>query len=164
MAQGLNALSPMLRETPPRRTTLTIFLVLMFIFADLLLPQALEYDTELAEQHHVSLVTSTVAASYDTSLDESNPTSNSNQTESALLGISDIGFDSRLLFGFPLNYTSSDSIHSATLNLVCVEASLASPDLSIYATTPSSWNSTTATWATIRYRCSLGFTRSRWLY
>ncbi|MDE0869502.1 MAG: hypothetical protein OSA21_04245, partial [Candidatus Poseidoniaceae archaeon] len=147
MAQDLNALRPMLRETAPRRTTLTIFLVLMFIFADLLLPQTLDYDVELAEQHHVSLVTSTVSALNDTALDEYNPSSNYNQSGARLLGISDTGFDSRLLFEFPLNYTSSDSIHSATLNLVCVEDSLASPNLSIYATTPSSWNSTTATWA-----------------
>ena len=147
MAQGLNALRPMLRETTPRRTTLTIFLVLMFLFADLLLPQAVDYDGELAEQHHVSLVTSTVSALTDTALDEFNPTTNYNQSGAGLLGISDTGFDSRLLLEFPLNYTSSVSIHSATLNLVCVEDSLASPDLSIYATTPSSWNSTTATWA-----------------
>ena len=146
MAQDLNALSPMLRETPPRRTTLTIFLVLMFIFADLLLPQTLDFDVELAEQHHVSLVTSTVSASNDTSLDESNPTSNYNQSGAGLLGISDAGEESRLLFEFPLNYSSSDSIHSATLNIACVEDSLLSTDLSVYATTPSSWNSTTATW------------------
>ena len=129
MAQDLNALRPMLRETAPRRTTLTIFLVLMFIFADLLLPQTLDYDVELAEQHHVSLVTSTVSALNDTALDEYNPSSNYNQSGARLLGISDTGFDSRLLFEFPLNYTSSDSIHSATLNLVCVEDSLASPNL-----------------------------------
>ena len=146
MAQGLNALSPMLRETAPRRTTLTIFLVLMFLFADLLLPQAIDYEVELAEQHSVSLVTSTVSVSADTSLDEFNPNTNHNQSTTGLLGVSDSIFESRLLFEFPMNFSSADSIHSATLNIVCDENSLLSSDISIYTATPSAWNASTATW------------------
>ena len=146
MAQGLNPLSPMLRETAPRRTTLTIFLVLMFLFADLLLPQALTYDAELAEQHSVSRVTSSLSASADTYIDEFNPTSNYNQSSTGLLGISDTTFESRFLFEFPMNYSSADSIHSATLNIVCDESSVSSSDISIYTAALSAWNSTTATW------------------
>ena len=63
------------------------------------------------------------------------------------LGISDAGFESRLLFDFAMNFTSSDTVHSATLNIVCDENSLSSSDISIYAATPSSWNSSTVTWA-----------------
>ena len=70
MAQGLNALSPMPRESTPRRTSLTIFLVLMFLFADLMLPQAVDYNTELEEQHSVYLVSSVVSVNADTSIEE----------------------------------------------------------------------------------------------
>ena len=146
MAQGLNPMSPMLRETAPRRTTLTIFLVLMFLFADLLLPQALDYDVELGEQHSVSRVTSTVAASADTYMDEFNPSTNYNQSGSGSLGVSDASFESRLLFEFPINSSSAAVIHSATLNIVCDEDSLDSSDISIYAASPSAWNSSTASW------------------
>ena len=101
----------------------------------------------LAEQHSVSRVTTTVAASADTYIAEFNPSTNYDQSGSGSLGVSDASFESRLLFEFPINSSSAAVIHSATLNIVCDEDSLASPDLSIYATTPSSWNSTTATWA-----------------
>ena len=141
MAQGLNALSPMPRESAPRRTSLTIFLVLMFLFADVMLPQAVDYDNELTEQHSVSLVSSIVSVNADTSMSELNPTTNYNQSGSGYLGISDSGFESRLLFDFPLNFTSSDTVHSATLNIVCDENSLSSSDISIYAATPSTLNS-----------------------
>ena len=146
MAVGLNALSPMLRETAPRRTTLTIFLVLMFLFADLLLPQAIEYDLELEDQYSVFQVSSVVSVLADTSIEELNPTTNYDQSSTGLLGISDDGDESRLLFEFPMNFTSSDTVHSAILNIVCDENSLATGDISIYAATPSTWNSTTATW------------------
>jgi len=146
MAQGLNALSPMLRETAPRRTTLTIFLVLMFLFADLLLPQAIDYEAELPEQHSVSLVTSTLSVSADTSIDSFNPTVNFNQSSTGLLGVSDAGFESRLLFEFPMNFSSADTVHSATMNIVCDENSVASSDISIYTAAPSAWNTSTATW------------------
>ena len=147
MAQGLNALSPMPRESTPRRTSLTVFLVLMFLFADLMLPQAVDYDIQLEEQHIVSLVSSVVSVEADTSIEEFNPTSNYNQSGSGYLGISDAGFESRLLFDFAMNFTSSDTVHSATLNIACDENSLSSSDISIYAATPSSWNSSTVTWA-----------------
>ena len=147
MAQVLNAMSPMLRETAPRRTTLTIFLVLMFLFADLLLPQAMDYEVELAEQHSVSLVTSMISASADTYIDEFNPTTNYNQSSTGYLGVSDAGFESRLLFEFPMNFTSSDTVHSATLNIVCDESSVSSSNIIIYPASLSTWNSTTATWS-----------------
>ena len=135
------------RETAPRRTTLTIFLVLMFLFADLLLPQAIDYEVELAEQHSVSLVTSMHSASADTYIDEFNPTTNYNQSGTGYLGVSDAGFESRLLFEFPMNFTSSSTVHSATLNIVCDENSLSSSDIIIYPASLSPWNSSTATWA-----------------
>ncbi len=142
MAQVLNAMSPMLRETAPRRTTLTIFLVLMFLFADLLLPQAMDYEVELAEQHSVSLVTSMISASADTYIDEFNPTTNNNQSSTGYLGVSDAGFESRLLFEFPMNFTSSDTVHSATLNIVCDESSVSSSNIIIYPASLSTWYST----------------------
>jgi hypothetical protein len=45
------------RETAPRRTALSIFLVLMFLFADLMLPDAIHFETQLEEQQVVSYVT-----------------------------------------------------------------------------------------------------------
>ena len=119
----------------------------MFLFADLMLPQAVDYNTELEEQHSVYLVSSVVSVNADTSIEEFNPTTNNNQSSTGFLGISDAGFESRLLFDFPMNFTSSDTVHSATLNIVCDENSLSSSDISIYAATPSSWNSSTVTWS-----------------
>ena len=58
----------------------------MFLFADLLLPQAIDYEVELAEQHSVSLVTSMHSASADTYIDEFNPTTNYNQSGTGYLG------------------------------------------------------------------------------
>ena len=146
MAQGLNALSPMLRETAPRRTTLTIFLVLMFLFADLLLPQAVDYDVKLDEQHTVFLVSSTVSASADTYIGEFAPYTNYNQSSTGLLGISDSLSESRILFQFPLNYSSADTIHSASLNIECNVNSFASSDITIYFAAPSAWDSSNVTW------------------
>jgi len=118
----------------------------MFLFADLLLPQAVDYDAKLDEQHPVSLVTSSVSVSADTYIGEYDSGMNYNQSTSGFLGTSDSSWESRMLFQFPMNYSSTDTIHSAQLNIVCGVTSVSSTEISIYVAAPSSWDSSNVTW------------------
>ncbi len=146
MSQDLNALSPMPRESPPRRTALSIFLVLMFLFADLMLPDTLHFEPQLDEQQGISYATTYNSVLSDTYLDESNSTTNFNQSAVGFVGQSDAGSESRLLFEFGMNFTSSDTIHSATLNISCSKSGALSPEIRVYPASTSSWDSGTVSW------------------
>ena len=146
MSQDLNALSPMPRESAPRRTALSIFLVLMFLFADLMLPDALHFEPQLDEQQGISYATTYNSVLSDTYIDESNSTTNFNQSAVGFVGQSDAGSESRLLFEFGMNYTSSDTIHSATLDISCSKSGALSPEIRIYPASTSSWDSGTVSW------------------
>jgi len=146
MEVGLIALSPMLRETAPRRTALTIFLVLMFLFADLLLPQSIDFEQNLDDSSRIYYVTSTDSVLSDTYITEANPSSNYNSSTTGALGTSTSGYESRILFDFAMNFSAADTIHSATLNIVCDVVSLSPATMNIYAASSNSWNSSTVTW------------------
>jgi len=79
------------RETAPRRTALSIFLVLMFLFADLMLPDAIHFETQLEEQQVVSYVTTYDSVLSDTYIEDSSPTANYNQSAVGYVGVSDLG-------------------------------------------------------------------------
>ena len=66
------------RETAPRRTALTVFLVMMFLFADVLIPQSIDFDLELDETTSVSYATSSHTVLSDTHIMELNPLVNYN--------------------------------------------------------------------------------------
>ncbi|MBT60982.1 MAG: hypothetical protein CMA63_05460 [Euryarchaeota archaeon] len=134
------------RETAPRRTSLALAMILMFLFADLLVPQTFNTVPELEEQYTISYVTSTDSALNDTFIQDSNPSSNYNISTDGFLGVSDTGSESRLLFEFPMNFSSSDTVQSATLNLECTVESVVSTNIAVYAAMSSSWNAESVTW------------------
>ena len=142
----MKALSPMLRETAPRRTALTIFLVSMFLFADVLLPQSIDFEQKLDDSPRISYAISTQSVLSDTHIMEANPSSNYNVSSSGFIGTSVNGFESRILMDFAMNFTSADSIQSATLNIVCDTSSSSPSAMNIYTASPSSWNSSLVTW------------------
>ena len=146
MEEGLKALSPMPRETAPRRTALTIFLVSMFLFADVLLPQSIDFEQSLDDSQRISYAVSTQTVLSDTHIMEANPSSNYNVSSSGFIGTSVNGFESRILMDFEMNFTSADSIQSATLNIVCDATPSSSAAMNLYAAPVSTWNSSIVTW------------------
>tara|TARA_B110000467_G_scaffold7684_1_gene6746 strand:- start:4829 stop:13990 length:9162 start_codon:yes stop_codon:yes gene_type:complete len=132
--------------TETRRTPTVILLVMMFLLADLLVPQAVPEWQQLEDQSIVFSVTTTDTATYDTVISDTNPNTVGNQTESASLGISEFGEESRLLFTFPMNITSSSSIQSATLALECGTDSVSATQIHAYTASIIAWNDSEATW------------------
>ena len=121
-------------------------MVLMFLLADLFVPSAFPAVDQLEEEHTVQYVTSTLNPSADTYIDSDNPNDDFSSDDTALLGVSGSS-EGRILLSFPLNYASTDTIHSSRVDLVC-SSSTASNGLAVYpATTSVSWNES-ATWNT----------------
>lgn len=146
MSLGVIGASPMPRVSEPRRTPTVIVLVMMFLLADLLVPQAVPEWNELEEQSIVFSVTTSDAATYDSIISDADPNALGNQSESGSMGISEMGEESRLLFTFPMNLTSSDSIQSATLDLECTTESLSTEEIKVYTASTIAWNDSEATW------------------
>ncbi|MEJ6716226.1 MAG: hypothetical protein QNL20_04035, partial [Euryarchaeota archaeon] len=134
------------RVSEPRRTPTVIVLVMMFLLADLLVPQAVPQWNQLEEQSIVFSVTTTDTATHDSVISDANPNTIGNQSESGDIGISAMGVESRLLFTFPMNLTSSDSIQSATLDLECTTESLSTEEIKVYTASTIAWNDSEATW------------------
>ena len=130
----------------PSRTPTVILLVMMFLIADMFVPQAVPEWRELDEQPVVFSVTSTDPPTFDSVISDTSPNTVGNQSDSGDLGISEFGQESRLLFTFPMNLTSTSSIQSATLDLVCTTDSLSVTQINIYTALLTSWNDSEATW------------------
>jgi hypothetical protein len=130
----------------PRRTPTVILLVLMFLLADLMVPQAVPEWRELGEQSVVFSVTTTDSPSFDTVISDTNPNTVGNTSESGEFGVSEFGAENRLLFTFPMNFTSSSSIQSATLDLVCSTDSVSMTQINAYSASIGAWNNSEATW------------------
>ena len=119
-------------------------MVLMFLLADLFVPSAFPATEQLEEEQMVFRVTSTLNPTTDTYIDSDFPNDDFSSDDTGLLGVSGSS-DGRILISFPLNYASTDTIHSSQVNLVC-SSSDASDGLAVYpATTSVSWNES-ATW------------------
>ena len=131
MEQLVTRVSPMPSATEPRRTPTVIMLVMMFLIADLFVPQAVPEWRELDEQPVVFSVTTSDAPTYDTVISDTNPNTVGNQSDQGDVGISEFGQESRLLFTFPMNLTSSSSIQSATLDLECTTDSISATQINI---------------------------------
>ena len=129
-----------------RRTPTVILLVMMFLLADLLVPQAVPEWQQLDEQPIVFSVTTTSAAAFDTVISDTSPNTVGNQSAQGDLGVSELGQESRLLFTFPMNLTSSSSIQSATLTLECTTDSIAATQINVYTASVIAWNDSEATW------------------
>ena len=146
MEQFVTGVSPMPSATEPRRTPTVIMLVMMFLIADLFVPQAVPEWRELDEQPVVFSVTTSDAPTYDTVISDTNPNTIGNQSDEGGVGISEFGQESRLLFTFPMNLTSSSSIQSATLDLECTTDSISATQINIYTAHANAWNDSEATW------------------
>ena len=129
----------------PRATAL--LLVLMFIFADLSLPQTMEGWSELEDENTVQRAVSYHTIHADTFITASSPTSTYNT--STIGELSDgPGQESRLLLRFPMNYSSSDTVHEASIDLECTSDVLGPTELTAYvAPMDRMWNGSYASWA-----------------
>ena len=146
MAQVESGMSPMPAASESRRTSTALLLVFMFLLADLMVPHAVPNHGELGDQAIVYSVTSTDVPSFDSVISDANPNSVGNQSDLGDLGISEFGEESRLLFNFPMNLTSSSSIQSATLELECTTDSISTTEIKAYSASTGTWNDSEATW------------------
>ena len=132
------------RIVSPRATAL--LLVLMFIFADLSLPQTMEGWSELEDEPTVHRAVSYHAIHADTYITASSPTSTYNTSATGALA-DGAGQESRLLLRFPMNFTSSDTIHEASIDLECTTDAVGFTELTAYvAQMERSWNGSFASW------------------
>ena len=132
------------RIVSPRATAL--LLVLMFIFADLSLPQTMEGWSELEDEPTVHRAVSYHAIHADTYITASAPTSTYNTSATGTLADGPAQ-ESRLLLRFPMNYTSSDTVHEASIDLECTTDALGPTELKAYvAHMDRFWNGSFASW------------------
>ena len=128
----------------PRATA--FLLVAMFLFADLALHHTMEGWSELEEEHSPQHVLSTHYVNADTYISEANPMSTYNTSVTGLLSNAEMN-QARLLLRFPMNYTASDTIHTAEVQLQCVTNEPAPAAMSAYvAEMKQEWNGTYASW------------------
>ena len=119
-------------------------MVMMFLLADLFVPSAFPAAEQLDEEQTVLHVTSTLNPTTDTYIDSDFPNDDFSGDDTGLLGVSGSS-EGRILLSFPLSFSSTDTIHSSRVDLVC-STSDASNGLAVYpAATTASWNEST-TW------------------
>ena len=134
----------MRNSTTNRNVFTAVTLILMFLLADVFVPSAFPAPELLEEEPTVQHVISTISPTLDTYIDSDYPNDDYAGEDTGLLGISGTS-DARLLLSFPLNFASTDTIHSARLDLVCSNAG-ATNGLAVYpASTSVSWDQN-ATW------------------
>ncbi|MDP6223452.1 MAG: DNRLRE domain-containing protein, partial [Candidatus Poseidoniaceae archaeon] len=139
-------MSAMTTSTKNRNVFTAMTLVLMFLLADVFVPSAFPAPELLEEEPAVQHVISTINPGLDTYIDSDNPADNYAGEDTGLLGVSGSS-EGRLLISFPLNFASTDTIHSARLDLVCSNSG-PTDGLAIYpASTSVSWDAN-ATWNT----------------
>ncbi|RJU93432.1 MAG: hypothetical protein DWC03_04900 [Candidatus Poseidoniales archaeon] len=128
----------------PQATAL--LLVLMFIFADLSLPQTMEGWSELDDEKTVQRAVSYHAVNADTYITASSPSSTFNTSVSGVLADGP-SQESRLLLRFPMNFTASDTVHDASVDLQCTTEALGPTELTAYvASMNRMWNGSHASW------------------
>jgi len=117
-----------------------MLLVVMFLFADLALPHTLQGWSELDDVNAVSRTVSSHAVNADTHIAEGFPNTAFNTTSTGTL--SDDALDaSRLLLRFPMNFSSSDTVHSASIELECTTDESSSTTITAFvANMPRMWN------------------------
>ena len=134
----------MKNNTTNRNVFTAVTLILMFLLADVFVPSAFPAPEILEEEPAVSHVISTISPTLDTYIDSDNPNDDYAVEDTGLLGVSGTS-DARLLLSFPLNFASTDTIHSARLDLVCSNSG-ATNGLAVYpASTSLTWDEN-ATW------------------
>ena len=135
----LGRMSAMTTSTTNRNVFTAMTLVLMFLLADVFVPSAFPAPELLEEEPTVQHVISTISPTLDTYIDSDNPVDDFAGDDTGLLGVSGSS-EGRLLLSFPLNFASTDTIHSARLDLVCSNSG-PTDGLAIYpASTSVSWD------------------------
>ena len=127
---------------------LTVFLLVsLFICADLMLPQTQDGWQVLDAEPTVSRAVSNHYVLSDTYINESSPTTNYNSSDTGFLIPTD-GDETRILLDFPMNFTSSDMIYNASVELTCTLMSgQSTSDISVYpARMNQGWNTTHVSW------------------
>jgi hypothetical protein len=140
-------MSPMLLWKDTSKKLTVLFLVTMFLCADLLLPQTQDGWQVLESENQVSHVISNHYVLADTYINESSPNSNYNSSDTGYL-IPTEGDETRILLDFPMNFTSSDIIYNASVELTCMILSgQSTSEISVYpARLNQGWNSTHVSW------------------
>ena len=118
----------------------------MFLFADMALPNTMEGWSELDDEPRVQRVVSSHAVHADTYITAGDATTTHNTSVSGTLAEGALT-ESRLLLRFPMNYTSSDTIHEASIDLYCTTDDILSTRMVAYvAEMNRMWNGSFATW------------------
>ena len=136
--------------TNPRKTAVSIVLVLMFIFADLALPEAIPEwkNEELKEENFIQKTTSSLTVNIDTAIDSSNPNTNYGSETEVTLGFTS-STESRILIEFNNTVPTGDMVLSANLELTCGIDPTDLDNITIYPTRlKQSWDEDNATWGT----------------
>ena len=124
-------------------------MVLMFLFADLAIPQAVPTWTNdvLSDEITVFQTTSSIDALKDTSLDEVNPLQNYGSNGTVTLGTSLAG-ESKILISFNNTIPNGDLVNDALLELTCGIDPLDLEAIHIYSSRMKrTWNESNANWA-----------------
>ena len=139
-------MSPMRSLYQERPRTATIFLIILFLVADLALPSSFEGWKELEDQQIVHHTISSHGVHADTYITAASATSTYNTSTTGTLA-EGTSLDSRLLLRFPMNFTSSDTIHEASIELQCTTAATGSTRMLAYVGTMNRmWNGSYANW------------------
>ena len=131
-----------------RKITTSLLLVLMFLFADLALPQAVPNWTnnELDEPETFMQTTSSFSVSKDAGIQSANPNSNYGSDETATLGLGVSG-ESRILISFNNSVPSGDMVTDSTLELTCGIDPLTIGTIDIFSSRlKTSWDEANVTW------------------
>ena len=131
-----------------RRIASSLILALMFLFADLALPQAVPDWSEdhLEDSPIISQTTYSSSATNDTAIDSTSPNTNFGSSEIVDFGTSTSG-ESRILISFNNTVPSGEVVTDSTLELTC-GIDLADIDtITIYAARMKrSWDEANANW------------------
>ncbi len=140
-------LSHMLSKGDERRSAMKVMgIVLLFLFADLMLPQSMQYwSVELDVECKNWAQTQTVS-NHDTGIESTSPMTNFDGDESFKLGIG-LTDEGRYLVRFNSSLNSTHTISSAHLQIYCVNHDSVNTNLSIYsAPLIATWNASQSTW------------------
>jgi hypothetical protein len=123
-------------------------MVLMFLFADLAIPQAVPSWTNdvLSDEITISQTISSIDVLKDTALDEINPMQNYGSNETVNIGPSLTG-ESKILISFNNTIPNGDLVNDAILELTCGIAPFDLEAIHIYSSRMKrSWNESNANW------------------
>ena len=122
-------------------------LVLMFLVADLLLPEALPaWPSDLEEEQSISWTTTTSSAFMDAGIDSGNSMTNYGSAVSVELGPTQMG-EARMLLAFNNTFNSSYVISNAFLQVTCGVNQSNIDTIHIFSSRmKKTWNEGTVTW------------------